>query len=132
MAFFEWSNTFSVGVMEMDAQHRRLVDIVNRLHDAMKNGAAKTSVMCVVEELVAYTRTHFASEERVMRAAGYPEIDEHIAVHRKLIAHVESFRAETGASLPLKLMSFLKGWLTKHILETDKKYAPYVTKAKVA
>ncbi len=39
MAFFEWTHAFSVGVEEIDQQHKRLMGLVNRLHDAIACGS---------------------------------------------------------------------------------------------
>lgn len=129
MAFVEWMDQFSVGVDELDDQHRRLLEIINHLHEAMKSGNDRQRLCEVVDELVHYTRLHFEFEEKMMEQVGYPELAEHRRRHDAMVARVEQFRgdvADARASFGLKLMDFLKYWLTKHILGTDKGYAVYL------
>lgn len=125
MAFVEWKESYSVGLPEIDQQHRILIDIINRLHDAMRTGSTHAKIVRVVKELLEYTNTHFGFEERMMAAAGYRHVPEHARKHRAMVAQVEAFAEgvrASRASTPLHLMEFLKGWLTNHILSTDMDY----------
>ena len=134
MAFVDWKPVYSVGVVEIDAQHRRLLDIINQLHDAMKMGGKPARLAEVVNELVGYTRYHFAYEEKMLESARYGELEEHRRKHRAMVAQVEAFREEATsgkATVSMKLMTFLKDWLTKHIMETDQRYASAVAGVKV-
>lgn len=132
MAFVEWKPQYSVGVLEIDAQHRRLLEVINQLHDAMKTGGNSRALTVVVNELVGYTRYHFAFEEKMLEDAGYPDLDEHRRKHRAMVGQVEAFREAAvagGATVSMKLMNFLKDWLTKHILETDMRYSEHLVGA---
>lgn len=135
MAFMDWKEQFSVGILAIDEQHRRLLDIINRLHDAMKKGSDVASLDAVVRELISYTRYHFAFEEQMLERAAYPELEEHRRKHRAMVVQVERFRDEVAsgkAMMPLKLMNFLKDWLSKHILQTDMRYGRHLAQSKVA
>jgi hemerythrin len=135
MAFIKWKNSYSVNVIEFDQQHRRLIDIINRLHEAMKRGGTPDEVGRTVTDLLAYTSLHFRYEEELLARTGYPDLAAHKKVHRAMEGQVEKFSAEVAsgrASLPLQLMSFLKDWLTRHILETDMRYTEHVTRARTA
>lgn len=130
MALLDWQDSFSVKVPELDQQHQRLVDMLNRLHDALRAGGNLAVAQKVVEELVLYTRHHFASEERLMESCGYAELEEHRRKHRAMEAQVQTFRqqlAAGGISVQLKLMTFLRDWLQKHILETDMRYSGHLS-----
>lgn len=129
MAFLEWKPEFSVGVVEFDMQHRQLVSLINRLHDAMLQGAPAASLRPILRELVNYTKHHFDREELAMRTAGYPGYAAHRQQHEQLADQVFEFaqRFESGrVALSIELMNFLKEWLTKHILGSDKAYAPHL------
>ncbi len=133
MAFVDWKESYSVGHDGIDRQHRILVDIINRLHDAMRTGSAHASIVRVAEELVAYTSSHFSFEERLITAAGYPKAAEHARKHRAMAAQVEAFAERVRAakaSTPLQLMDFLKSWLTQHILSSDMDYSEHLCAAR--
>jgi hemerythrin-like metal-binding protein len=129
MAFVTWKPEFSVRVPEIDTQHRRLLEIINSLHEAMHMGGKPAALQAVTDELVAYTRYHFGYEEQMLARAGYPALEEHKRKHRAIVDQVEGFASEVTsgkASVSLKLMSFLKDWLSRHIMETDQRYSSHV------
>ena len=129
MAFVNWKEEFSVRVPEIEIQHRRLLDIINKLHEAMHMGGKPEALKRVSDELVSYTRYHFGYEEQMLARAGYRGLEEHKRKHRAMVAQVEGFAAEITsgkASVSIKLMAFLKDWLSRHIMETDQQYATYL------
>ncbi len=129
MAFLDWQESFSVKVPELDQQHRRLVDMINRLHDALRAGGDPRVAQSILDDLVVYTRHHFSTEERLMEECGYPELEDHRRRHRAMEARVGAFRQEAGEgtiSFQLRLMNFLKEWLQKHILKTDMRYSSHL------
>lgn len=135
MALMEWNDSLLVGVQEVDRQHRHLVDILNRVHSAMQAGSPQRDMMRVMQDLVSYTKYHFDTEERSMRNADYPELAEHQQKHRAMVARVEAFSAEMmsgKATVTMRLMMFLKDWLARHILETDRRFGEYVAKRQAA
>jgi hemerythrin-like metal-binding protein len=126
MALFDWKPEYNTGFDEIDRQHRVLVDLINRLHEKMVQGATQTAVAPILRELANYTRTHFTWEEKMLLSAGYADLPAHKEVHRKMAAKVDSFAEELEAgriALSVPLMNFLKDWLREHILKTDMKYA---------
>lgn len=134
MAFVDWKPQYSVGHPEIDEQHKRLVGLINQLHEAMKAGGRPEDLMRIMNELVNYTRYHFAHEEKLMQQAGYSDLAAHQRVHRSMVEQVEKLRQEAGANragFSIKLMGFLKNWLTDHILGSDMKYAPALKSARV-
>jgi hemerythrin len=124
----EWTPAYSVSVKKFDDQHKKLVDLVNQLHDAMKAGEGNTMLGVVLQSLIAYTGTHFADEERMMQANGYPDYAKHKASHESLVKQVldlqKKFQGGTEI-LTLPVMTFLKNWLVNHIQGEDKKYGQY-------
>lgn len=130
----EWTDDFSVGVHEIDEQHKRLVSMLNRLNEAMKLGRGKQVVDQILFNLGDYVQRHFATEEAYMEAVNYPELERHKDIHRRLTAKVKDYmeRYEKGEpGLALELLDFLTGWLKNHILQTDKAYSSYVRDVKI-
>ena len=125
MALLEWNPSFSVDVPEMDAEHKKLISLVNELNDAMKAGKAKDEMDRIFGELATYTQTHFASEERFMQKVGYPDLAKQKAEHQALLKQVTDFKAEYDAGkamITVKLMGFLRDWVRNHIQKSDKEY----------
>jgi hemerythrin len=127
--FIEWSEELSVGIQEIDEQHKVLVNCVNELHDALDQKRGFEVTAGILSKLDEYTRVHFAVEESLMRIMGYPEYERHKKEHDNLIEQLTTIREKYTAdhhSVTFELMYFLKQWLTHHILETDKHYSPYL------
>ena len=132
MASLQWSEDLSVGVVEMDRQHKRLVDLVNRLYEAMAAGRGDNIKMQILTELLTYTKVHFAAEERLMRECGYPQLTDHKCLHDQLTDKVIQLneKVRNGQMVPsVSLGTFLKDWLVQHIIQQDKKYSQFVCAA---
>lgn len=126
---FPWSDTYSVKIGVIDMQHKNLVSIVNELHQAMVAGQGKQQLGKILSNLIKYTQVHFKTEENFMESHQYPEFIHHKSEHDHLTKTVLDFqskfqRNETG--LTIEVMDFLKDWLSKHILGSDKKYTPFL------
>lgn len=128
MALFQWRDEFSMKVPSIDAQHRKLVDMLNELHDGMVSGQAKEKMAPLLEGLIEYTATHFAHEEEYFAAYQYPDAEPHTQEHRDLVRQVLDFKGQFDsgrASINMELMVFLKDWLLRHILGSDKAYSQH-------
>jgi hemerythrin len=126
--FVEWSDVLSVGIEEIDVQHQVLVGLVNEMHEAIRLRHANEVVHGILNKLAEYTRIHFAVEESLMRILDYPDYEGHKAQHEELIRSVIDLQEKVNngkASVGFELMHFLKVWLTKHIIESDKEYGSY-------
>ena len=124
-----WSKDFELGVAAMDAQHRRLVDLINRLYDALQNGKGRAVLEDVLDQLVEYTKTHFAEEETLFLSSEYPGKKGHLEQHHSFVASVDQFRADFRAGrvvMGSETLDFLKNWLLKHIQGSDRGYTSYV------
>jgi hemerythrin len=127
--FVEWSNELSVGIEEIDSQHKVLVDLLNEVHEAIQQGRTVEVTKSIIDRLDEYTRVHFAVEESLLRILHYQDYDRHKEDHDKLIAQLGDLRTKLDkgkGSIGFELVFFLKGWLTKHIMEGDKRYAAYL------
>lgn len=126
---FPWTKELSLGLPEIDKQHKRLVALVNELHAAMKLKKGSVTSGKVLDELVRYTETHFAFEEELFDKYEYPDRAAHKKQHADLVRQVNDFKNEfkSGrAGLSMDLMHFLTDWLKGHIMKTDKAYAPFL------
>ena len=129
MALLTWDSKYSVNIGEIDAQHRKLFDLVNNLHDAMKSGQGKNVMGKILSELVDYTVYHFRTEEDLFQKHGYPGYLNHKKEHDDLTKQVLDLkgRSDKGEMIvTVEVMNFLKNWLNNHILGTDKKYSQFL------
>src|SRR5690606_34516511 len=125
MALISWSDSLSVKVKQFDDQHKKLVDMVNQLFDAMKAGKGNQVMGDILKSLIQYTQTHFAAEERVLKQHGYPDLEAHKKEHNALVMQVLDLQKqlqEGKSVLTQHVMTFLRDWLSKHIQGDDKKY----------
>ena len=134
MALVNWSEQLSVGLNSIDAEHRKLLDILNSMHDAMSKGKGREIVGKVLDDLIRYTVIHFTHEEELMRKHGYAEFEGHRGIHRAMTRNVLEYQIKhsAGAVNTIDVMNFLTEWLKKHIMETDKRYAPHLAERGVA
>ena len=127
MALIEWDASFSVGSARMDADHQRLVALLNCLYDAWQKGEGVDELGWLFDELLAYADTHFAAEEMALKAKGYARLEKQQTDHLRLKASVIDFRnrhlgGDEPAALTEEMTKFLKSWLLEHILGEDMLY----------
>lgn len=130
MSLLAWQERYSVGIREIDEQHKQLINLINELNDAMLAGKGKEALLSVLNKLASYCVSHFSTEERLFDTHAYPETEDHKDRHNKMTAKVNALLDEVKngkGRISIEVMNFLKNWLDKHILETDMKYVPYLS-----
>lgn len=132
MSFATWTPEMSVSNTKMDAQHQRLIDIINRYHEALEAQAPHAQLQKIFDEVIAFASQHFRDEEALMERADYPNLSRHRLMHQNLTQRVLEFQKALKDEKPgaeREIQYFLKSWLTAHILGIDKLYAPFIRKA---
>ena len=129
MALIEWTNALSVGIDSVDSQHKKLIGMINELNDAMGKGKGNDALGKIFGDIVSYTATHFAHEEKHFGLYKYPDEAKHKAEHAELVKKALELQAtyKGGTLAPtLATMTFLKDWLSTHIMKSDKAYSAYM------
>ena len=125
MQFLEWEESYNIGVKEIDIQHRGLFDIISKLSTSHRYETEGRYFFAVLDQLIEYTKIHFATEERYMREAKYPRLAEHQQEHivfiRELMRLMQDFEKKEP-DIQQKILDFLKDWYMSHILGTDRDY----------
>jgi len=135
MALVAWNDGYSVKVRQFDEQHKKLMEIVNKLHDATRDNKGSKIQADVLTTLAAYAQAHFSDEERLMRHHYFPGFGPHKKAHDQLVTQVRNFQrqAETdGNAITQGVMIFLRDWLVQHIREEDAKYASFMNARGIA
>jgi hemerythrin len=128
MAFMTWTEEISVND-EIDAQHKKLFDIVNELHASVTAGAERSLLAKVFDELIDYTIEHFQTEERYFAELSYPDERAHKKEHDELTEQVADLQrrfAEGDLVISFELLDFLYDWLMKHTGDSDIKFRNFL------
>jgi len=127
-----WSKILSVGVDEIDEDHRKLIQIFNILNHAVAEGDSPEYLAATLEELINCTVWHFSHEERLMLKHRYPETAQHKAEHRELIQTAKELQQavlQAGKPLVDEQVEFLERWLTEHILTADGRLGSHLVRS---
>lgn len=124
MPLIAWTEQMCVSVKLLDNDHKRLAILINELHDGLLDGRAKEALEGIFEELVAYTRIHFAHEEQLLSEAGSSGAETHKQKHNhefeRLLDLQTHFRSATESAAYFEVLDQLKGWLFAHTKGIDK------------
>jgi len=135
MEAFAWDNRFVTGLPTVDAQHRHLVDIINRVGEMLTaEHSSEDDLQALFLQLADYARNHFADEEALMAAAAVDP--RHLALHKRHHAEfveqvVQMWRQRASMANPAEMLhGFLASWLAFHILEEDQSMARQIAAVK--
>lgn len=129
MPMTEWTDDLSVNIQMLDDQHRKLIGLINNLYLAMKAGHGKSVLDQVLKEMTDYASYHFNAEKKLFENYQYPETANHLQEHQifeKTIAELKEKHDKGNLTASIETMLFLRDWLNKHIMETDKKYVSFL------
>jgi hemerythrin len=129
MALLNWSRDYQLGHAVVDAEHRRLFDLINDFHYSFLTSRDLGEVRRLLNALVRYSETHFRNEEQLMAEAGYPDLERHKEIHAGLFEtiFVLQEKLEAGAvKMESETVAFLRTWLTEHITEEDKAFGRFL------
>jgi len=125
MPLINWKSEYSVNIEELDIHHQQLFNIANAIYDNCMKADRAVSIGPIIDELLAFSDYHFASEEQYMKDVGYRDINNHITKHRLFTDRIAAVQLnENGNELDIskELIVFLGNWLLRHVMEEDKRY----------
>lgn len=123
----EWSDKYLIGVERIDLEHETFFGLVQDFEKARVRNASKKELLGILNEIALYAKFHFCSEENIMEAMGYPDLDEHRNKHLQLIEVLSN--NILGLTLdrisPEKIQELLLDWFFHHTTTDDKKIAEF-------
>ena len=127
----EWSDNLSVGVEEIDEQHKELIHRVNEFYTAIKQNKTREEALRILKYLASYVVVHFADEERLQLMYNYPGYLEHKKIHTDFIKTVRELSASVeqegvNSMTFLSIGATLSNWLVTHISQQDKKIGAHL------
>ncbi len=128
----EWTQALSVGVEEIDAQHRELFRRAAQLLDGIHEGEPE-ELGGLLDFLYRYAVEHFGAEEDHMRRTRFTGYARHKAEHDRFAADLVQLAREhekrgAGAFLSLKASHWLTQWLRQHVSVTDAELGAFLTR----
>lgn len=128
----EWTQALSVGVEEIDAQHRELFRRAARLLEGIHGGEPE-ELGGLLDFLYRYAVEHFGAEEEHMRRTRFPGYARHKAEHDRFSADLvqlarEHEKSGAGAFMALKASHWLTQWLRQHVSVTDAELGEFLAR----
>ncbi len=123
MAILAWVPELDTGIDEIDRQHRRIVDYINKLYE-LRESPDREALGDVIGEMVDYTLSHFVFEETLIENAGYMFAGPHKKVHELFTRRVSEMQTsfDAGEDVAAELHGMLSRWLFNHIRNEDHGY----------
>jgi hemerythrin-like metal-binding protein len=118
----EWKEQYSLGVPEVDHEHRELIDLINELYASATGSDSDTTVEDFLGELYARVGAHFALEEKIMRDHQYDEYRDHKNDHERLLDDIRDLMDdyEDGAYVDVEAFGKrLDAWFGEHFRTRD-------------
>ena len=133
---FAFTDKYKTGIQMIDDEHRRLFEIIKETDDVIHKEFVHDKydeIMRLLNELREYTESHFHDEEEYMKSINYPGLEAQQRAHSAFVERLVEIDLDELDDIDdnqeeylQNLIQFLLGWLSKHILGTDKKIAEFV------
>lgn len=135
-----WTKEYSIGVEQLDNQHKKLIFLINKLEVLTMyeptHADFKERLDKLMQELVNYTILHFSTEEVLMDMFDYEDSVEHKKGHTKFVEMIKLEQDKLEILIANKewekvnkemvaILKYLQSWLINHILKSDKKYTDF-------
>jgi hemerythrin len=126
-----WDSTLETGHEKIDKQHKQLVETLNNLIDASKEGKDKDEIFKVLDFLTGYTIMHFKTEEDLQIKYNYVDYHVHKQYHDKFkitVGDLSKRLIDEGPSPELLgvVTQTIGDWLVNHIKGDDFRMAAFV------
>ncbi len=126
MELITWDQNYSVGVAEIDEQHKKIITIINQLYQLFSEKKMDADINPTFEELVSYADIHFSTEERYFELCNYEKRGSHIEMHNKYREEVQElknkYENEKSEAIFFEVTNFLREWWVWHITKADQDY----------
>ena len=127
-----WTHELLTGMKSIDLQHQVLFNCLDGLQTALASANRHAAMQRAFDELEAFARVHFSTEEALMQKFNYPLIAPHIAEHEAFGRELEAIKHQSlEIDVCDQLVEFLQRWLAEHIGKTDHQYVPFLQRAGV-
>ena len=133
--YFEWNKQVELGHPLIDEQHKRLFSLSEAVAQTLADAEARRPAEEALRALIDFVRVHFATEDGLMREAGFPDASEHASAHGLLLAELDEYcrKVQEGENPGLTvtgLVAYLWHWLIMHINAADRELVVWLRSRK--
>lgn len=129
MTFLTWDESLSIGVAEIDAQHKRLFELGDAVARTVERGFDREVVGAELRTLCDYAVEHFSTEEALMDMDAYPEYDQHLSEHMhcttRALDFLEAFNEDRDVDMA-EFLRFVDTWVREHTMRMDMTLASFL------
>ncbi|MBU2646204.1 bacteriohemerythrin [bacterium] len=129
MVAISWDDSYSVHVESIDAQHKKIMSLLNDLHRISITDAGDQQLEAALTSLLEYTRAHFHYEESFLEKFHFPFVKSHQEKHAGFFTAIERIKKELlngRGKNNKKLINYMVTWLKYHIVSEDKQYVCFM------
>lgn len=120
----EWQPAYSVGIAEIDNQHRELLGHFSAISEAILDKKSWSDIHFEIIELKEFAYFHFRFEDALMSLYGCPQRERHNSIHDQFLREIESYERSSLSQInDQAVMQLFGDWLVKHIQGDDRAYA---------
>jgi methyl-accepting chemotaxis protein len=126
-----WNREIETGVPQIDDDHRRLVELMNRTHAQMAQGQVPVDAAAVLNAFAELMESHFVREEELMNASTFPHAAAHQRMHRAMLDQLADLRRmvdRKDAAAAREIVKHLAAYLRNHMSEADLAMAAHVNR----
>lgn len=129
-----WNDSLLIGVTQVDDQHRKLIEAIEKLMDACKEGKDKEGIRRSLDYVITFNKDHNRDEENLMERHAYPALSTHKRLHAQFKMRLDALQAEydrTGVNVATigKFKALLVEDFIYHIGSDDKKIGEFIQKS---
>jgi len=128
VTYVAWSDSFSMGVKQLDEQRKELLAFVDGLLHPIADSKEEASFWDTIRQAEQYVKDHFATEDKYMLLTRFPGYNEHKNAHDQFVQTIaDNMKCLKAGETPIpeKFISFMKNWMLSHIAIMDKRYSDY-------
>jgi hemerythrin len=123
-----WRETWELGIEAIDADHREVAGLVNRLI-AGTRVPDHPDCQDALAELIGGLKRHFEVEERFLERIDYPHLYDHQREHTIQMAEFVDMQRDLAhrhaRCLDRETVQGIKAWFFNHIIAEDRQYAEF-------
>jgi hemerythrin len=123
----EWTAAFSLGIEEIDRQHKELLRLFSMIEEAIAKDEGWSAIHYGLVEVKNIAQFHFRFEEALMRLYGFPGLTDHGEAHQAIMQKLTATEQESLQSdAKQEMLKFFRDWLFSHIRDDDRAYAEFI------